>query len=182
MKDQYKRRTCIGLQPIEVRKIRSYLLNPTGKTPEQIEEDFQLWVMIILSITLFLRFDEVCNLKMSDFEQERFSFDRTGIRGLALYIKGKCDKLKHLFAIRENTSYFDIDPIPVLLIYIIKRRLGTDNYLFPGCRTESYCHETFIRKMKYIMIHVLKKESNHKNIFGTHIWRKTAYAFALVGK
>ena len=98
---------------------------------------------------------------MSHFKQERFSFDRTGIRGLALYIKGKYDKFKHLFAIRENTSFFHIVPIPVLLIYIVKRGLGTDNYLFPGSRTESYCHETFIRKIKYLMIHVLKKESNH---------------------
>ena len=121
MKDTYQRRSCLGLQPLEVRIVRKYLLNGVGKSVAKIEADFQLWVMILLSVNLFLRFDECCELKLENFEREMFTIETDKVQKLAVWIKGKCDKTRNLFAIRENVDFFDLDVLPVLMIYIQKK-------------------------------------------------------------
>ena len=73
MKESFERKSCMGLQPLQVHQIRLYLLDFTGKTRTECEYHIQLWIMILLSIVLFLRFDECCSMKMSHFEKELFA-------------------------------------------------------------------------------------------------------------
>ena len=68
------------------------------------------------------------------------------------------------------------------MIYIGKRGLTDSKHLFPGKDGFQYCAKTFSREVKFLMTDVLKKTQTNINIFGTHIWRKVAYAVALVGK
>ena len=183
MKDTYKRRSCIGLQPSELRTIRTYLLSDIGKAKHKAEYDFQLWVMILLSVTLFLRFDEICNMKVSDFENNMFTLTESRIDNLSIWIKGKCDIRRNLFALRANKEYFDLNILPALMLYINKMNINDDTYyLFPGIRGGQFCAKSFDREVKDLLQTVLHKTANTKNIFGTHVWRKTAYAIALVGK
>ena len=60
--------------------------------------------------------------------------------------------------------------------------MNGSQYLFPGVRGGKFCLKSFDRQCKILLTDVLGKEENSKNIFGTHIWRKTAYSLALVGK
>ena len=99
MTKEYQRRTYIGLQPLEVQKIRVHLLSTAGKSQVDIDYHFKLWVMILLAINLFLRFDEVCNVKIGDFDEQTFSILESGIQNPSIYVKGKSDKKKYLFAL-----------------------------------------------------------------------------------
>ena len=55
----------------------------------------------LLSVNLFLRFEECCELKLENFEREMFTIETDKVQNLAVWIKGKCDKTRNLLAIRE---------------------------------------------------------------------------------
>ena len=86
----------MGLQPLQVHQIRLYLLDFTGKTRTECEYHIQLWIMILLSIVLFLRFDECCSMKMSHFEKELFALQIKKFYHLQYGLKEK------LYAIIKN--------------------------------------------------------------------------------
>ena len=182
MKESFERRSCMGLQPIQVRQIRSYLLDSTGKTIIECEYHVKLWIMILLSILLFLRFDECCSMKLSHFEKELFCVTEDKILSLAVWVKGKTDKVRQLLAIRHNAAFFEFDLVPLLMIYTVKEKIGTEDFLFPGPNGKGFCRQRFTREVKGLFKTVLKRKITANNIIGTHTWRKTGYAFCMKGK
>ena len=75
MKDTYRQRSRIGLQPLELHVIIDYLLSESGKIESKIESYFQLWIKILLPMNLFLQFDKCCDIKLHNFEQEIFTIE-----------------------------------------------------------------------------------------------------------
>ena len=142
MEETYQRRSCIGLQPTELRKIGSYLLSDVGKTESQVEANFQSWVMILVSVSIFLRFDECCNLEMMDFEKEQFTITENGTDNLAIWVRGKTDSKRNLLSLLGNCDFFDLNVLPPLMIYIGKRGLTDSKYLFGG--KDSQTSEQFL--------------------------------------
>ena len=72
------------LIPREMRAIRKMLLS-TNKI-----EDLQCWVMILISVKLYLRAEEVCTIRLDHFLKEWFVIDEVfnKVKALALKIKG----------------------------------------------------------------------------------------------
>ena len=81
--------------------------------------------MILLAINLFLRFDEVCNVKIGDFDEQTFLILESGIQNPSIYVKGKSDKKKHLFALRQNKQFCNVSILPVLLLYIARKKFAS---------------------------------------------------------
>ena len=138
--------------------------------------------MIIVSVALFLRFDECCNLEYAHFEQELFTVMNNNVQTLAVYIKGKTDVKRNLLSISQNKEFFDLCPVSTLLLYIGKNFRTDSTYLFPGKKTPKYNMVSFDKEVKFLLENVLHKTPTRNSLFGTHVWRKTAYAVALCGK
>lgn len=64
--------------------------------------------MILLLFSLLLWFDEVCNIKIGDFNEQTFLILETGIQDLSIYVKGKTDKRRHLFALQQNKQFCNV--------------------------------------------------------------------------
>ena len=138
--------------------------------------------MILVSVVLFLRFDEVCDIELSHFEKEMFTVRNSDIQNLAVYVQGKTDDKQHLLSLVTNKYFFDLDVISTLLIYIAKRKHQSSKYLFPGKKGNKYSFTTFNSQVKILLSTVLGKTPTKNILHGTHIWRKTGYAVAMCGK
>ena len=138
--------------------------------------------MTLLSVNLFLRFDKCCELKLKDFKPEIFTIGTDEVLNPLLWNTGKCDKIRNLFAMQENVEFFDLDVLPVQMIYIKEKYLNGSQYLFPGLRCWKFCLKLFDRECKFLYTGILRKEENVRNIFRTHVWQKIAYSLVLVGK
>ena len=68
------------------------------------------------------------------------------------------------------------------MTYIAKENRKESTYLFPGKHGKQYCAKSFQREVRFLLTDILKKNTTDTNIFDTHVWHKTAYAVALVGK
>ncbi|RHZ41230.1 hypothetical protein DYB31_003555, partial [Aphanomyces astaci] len=67
--------------------IRTHLLSSNSL------DDFQLFTMVLVSIKLFLRSDELVQLKGSDICYELTVVDTLGfVEAMAFVVQGKCDK------------------------------------------------------------------------------------------
>ncbi|KAJ3090329.1 hypothetical protein HDU96_003446, partial [Phlyctochytrium bullatum] len=194
---EYREKGNAYMLPQELHAIRDSMVS-SGSL-----ENLQLWVMIILATKLFLRADEVLNLKINDPEDPEnpektencvnwrlTSMVNGDITRLAFSIRGKTDKAGSVtLTIWEETTINKLDAIRPLLAYIHLAKLK-GGYLFPcadelsklrngeggiGRRPMSY--NTFLDKLKAACKpHVLDRDS-----FGTHTLRKTAYALAVFG-
>ena len=127
--------------------------------------------------------DEVCNIKLRDFDEQTFSILEAGIQNLSFYVKVNSDKRKNSFALGKNKQFCDVLVIPVLLLYIAQKNFTfIEKNLFPGDKWLQFSHNKFNKEVKKLLINVLKKVQTLTCIFVTHIWQKSANAFALPGK
>ena len=76
--------------------------------------------MILLSIHLFLRFDECCNIKDEDFCMDLFTLREKGMKYLAVKIKGKADKTNKYLSIITNVEFSNFHIIFMLMIHMGK--------------------------------------------------------------
>jgi integrase len=191
MKNQlrtYEKRGNIQLLPSEIRRIRTALL------AENSIEGLQYWTMVIMGIKLFARISELLSIRMDDFDPSLMLLENKYCHVAALVVKilGKGGNY-HWLSIYADDVFPELCPIRALLLYISLSGI-TEGYLFPKCldsSTEStgnagvctahYSYPTFIRKMKLLLTCTLCREMGPRDIFGTHILRKTAYLFAIFG-
>ena len=78
---EYRRQPTEQLLPCYVRQLRDHLLSSNSII------DFQTFVIVMVSICLFLQFDDFVDIELSHFEQKLFVFDSCGnIKALCLKV------------------------------------------------------------------------------------------------
>ena len=193
----YQKKGNIQLLPSEVRRIRTALL------AENSIYGLQYWTMVIMGIKLFLRISELLSIKIEDFDPELMMLESTScyLSALALRIKGKWGDY-HWLSMYVDNKFPELCPVRALLLYISLSGI-TEGLIFPkflpgtteatpddsGTQsagdddqsTPHYPYAVFIRKMKDLLTRTLARQMGPRDIFGTHILRKTAYLFAIFG-
>ena len=169
-------RGAYQLIPREMRAIRKMLLS-TNKI-----EDLQCWVMILISVKLYLRAEEVCTIRLDHFLKEWFVIDEVSnkVKALALKIKGKTDEDWLRFFIYRSDDCPEFCAMRHLLVYLHCCNIeGDSGWLFPNlrCRQNHVSYASFLRVMKTRFTHLL----NRRLPLTCHSLRKTGYLFAIWG-
>ena len=110
---EHEKKGNVKLTPFHVRRLRSHLLSTNDNNL------LQLYVMILMGIKLFLRADELINMKMSDFLIDlQIVNEVSGVTGLAVKVKGKSDKESKVLVIWHDEMFPEFDLIKHLLLYV----------------------------------------------------------------
>ena len=81
--------------------------------------NLQLWVVIILSCSLFLCHDEFHDLSDVNFVSSLFAIFPDGVEHLGLLVCGKADKgVKKYLKVVTDLEYPGFDAVSVLLVYL----------------------------------------------------------------
>lgn len=137
---------------------------------------------------MFLRADEALNVKKNDFLPKMFIVDPVGgVKALHLYIKGKKDDVRKLFAIFEDLDDHELDLVLHMLVYTQTCNISTqddDSPLFPDFSSDptgktAWTYNKYYKKLDSLLRSVLVCPENFQ--CGTHTLRKTAYLFAVYG-
>ncbi|KAJ3093651.1 hypothetical protein HDU96_002116 [Phlyctochytrium bullatum] len=192
----YVENGCSYLLPHELHLIRDSLITRSNL------ESLQLWVMLLLGTRLFLRSEELLNLKINNPANPNATDNcinwhitllnaNNDIPVLAFNIRGKSDHRAVVLAVWEEHRVAKMDVIRPFLAYIHLAKLR-GGFLFPdgdqlaelsagtkvdGIATKAMPYSTYLEKVKAACKpHVLFRDK-----IGTHITRKTAYAQAAFG-
>lgn len=187
VKSHYTARHTFAFYPGELRNIRIFLLsaNDTYK--------LMLWTIMLVGIKGFLRIDEALNLQVEDLPQDYFAVSANNVEALCMTVQGKTDQEKKHLAIWDDKECPDFSPSRTLLIWLAVSGIKSGK-LFP-CKAELHGgtksptqplpYDDFLKEIKYLCTHVLKKEADSpamkSMIIGTHMLRKTAYLLAYWG-
>ncbi|KAI9341777.1 hypothetical protein DFJ73DRAFT_535037 [Zopfochytrium polystomum] len=157
--------------------------------------DLQLWVMIIVSVKLFLRSDEILGLAFdSNAGTRNYVFwDCSSVSGdgaldvLAFSIRGKCDRAPTTLLLYRDDQFPELCPIRAILQYVHECHVKR-GYLFPQtdvldkltAEGDGYCptavpFEDFHNALTGICHQVLDRPAS----IGTHTLLKTAYFLAV---
>jgi hypothetical protein len=183
--ETHKVKGNVQLTPGEIRQCRGKLLTANA-TREVWLENLKFYTMMLLGIALFLRSDELLNIRMSQFLSDLTMVrDIYGVRALVLTIKGKSDPFPLPFILWANDEYPELCPVRHLLVYIAlsgvqEGFLFGHPYVYKTHNTEAYPYEEFLFNLKSLCVDFLKRP-DHGNIYGTHVLRKTGYLFAIFG-
>jgi hypothetical protein len=128
LQQQHTVKGALQLTPKQVREIREYLTRPG---PDSFRR-FQLWVMFLMGIRLFLRFDEVTDVEMAHFRIQCFAVLESEIRidKLVLFVNGKADLEDITLSIFRDDENKEFCLVRALLIYLAMARI-TKGLLFP---------------------------------------------------
>jgi integrase len=186
-KEHYRQKGNFQFTPGEVRACRNYLLSQNNPVC------FMLYVIMLMGIKLFLRIQEVLEMKVEHFKLRYFLFDDNGtIQGMCVTVNGKTDKTWVPLQIWRDDTNPEFCLVRHLLTWIKIARIEDGGYLFPhpddiGKTHDGSSHadyDWFLGWMKYLVFDILGKDKDELSIFhiiGTHILRKTAYLFAVFG-
>ena len=175
---------CGQLLPMLVRSLRTHLLSSNSLV------DLQTMTTLMISICLFLRFDDIEGLMISAFQPEHFVFDGFGhIRALCLKVCGKTDnQITSLLLWRDDTCP-EFCPVRLLLVYLHISGIKSGT-LFPseeeliaapasGVYSTSVTYDVLNKRMTHLVRNVLGLPESFK--VGLHMSRRTAYLFAIFG-
>ena len=183
----YKPKSSGQIQPQELIAVRRRLLS-SGKV-----EDFQLYVIILLAVKLFLRHDDFHTLRVEDIIPDLCNITENGVESIAFKVMGKSERRGKGFKAVVFTLWADhrvtkLCPIRHLLAYanLIGIRGG---FLFPTMaevrrRRHNGLYETFTLyssfngRLRSILSEVTGRD---KSFFTTHTFKKSAFLFALWG-
>lgn len=180
---EYEEQGSSQLLPSDVRLLRTHLLST------KCIVNLQMWVIIIVSIKLFLRHDEFHDIEMAHFLPELFHILEDRIESLVLKVFGKSDKRWIKLALFSDNEYPDLCPIRPLLVYM--HLIGIkDGYLFPseaelldppsdGVYKTFINYATFMSHLQTICDKVLPAREDLK--IGCQTFRKTGYLFGVFG-
>ena len=173
--------------PGYVTKSASYFLLDQIKTLERHcltsgnKRKTRTYLILIVSVRLFLRYCEFSQLKIESFDTDKFLADENGVRGLNLSFMGKKSRHKvnkkcKMFLFEEESDSV-LDPVRLLFTYI--RMFGIkDGFLFPSSadlEDETACeYREFSRDLKELVAEVLPGQFDIDSI-RTHFLRNTAY-------
>ena len=180
---------CTPLLPSEVHKL--YLnLSPCFQP-----FDVMIYTMVILAISLGLRFDELGSVKTDEFRCDMSLIYNNYIEFLALGVKGKRDKHVVNFQLHFEDEVPHLCPCRMLLIWIWFLDLQDGSCIFPsesdleqhlnGKKSSSGTFFTYPITYYSLFTEVTKFFVDGLGIigrfFGTHIFRKTFYLFGILG-
>ena len=178
-RSNYEENGACTLLPSHVRAIRRELL----KTDELA--NLQLYTIMIVSISCFLRFDDFNTLKVESLREDVHVVSATGVKSLCILVQGKCDpKPVYLFlwADEENPEFC---PVRHLLLYLYITGISA-GHLFPDLK-KPFGPGIVSKPMRYDKVQeafkkiILKVAPDYSEKFGTHTARKTSYLFAVWG-
>jgi hypothetical protein len=175
---------ALCLLPGDIRDLRRALVGSDLQA-------YQIYVMVLLGIKLFLRSSELLALRMEQFEQKLYIVNQDNVRAIALYVKGKSDKTKKYLYVWEDEYCPEFCPLRHLLVYLALTGIKT-GLLFPYFKRGEAPLSLPARAWKYSQWRVLLRtlvtrhcETKKGNIvvlrIGTHTLRKTGYLFAVFG-
>ena len=171
LNEDYVIRGCRQMKPADVLALRMALLS-TGKLG-----DLQLYCMCLIGIFLFLRSDEVLDMKVDHFLPEISIVDIYAIECIGVQVFGKADQTWRRMFLYSRHSHPKLDPMRHLLLYVHLAGIK-DGYLFPNLRkkgSEKYVYKSFNDRVKE-RFHLILGQQLHLT---THVFRKTAYLFAV---
>lgn len=165
---------CYQILPSELQRIKDYLFS-TNKI-----EDYQVYVMMLVAIHLFLRFDEISALKCEHFLSDEFSSitPEGKVNMLVIKIKGKTqrDAWKYLVLWRYD-DVPSLCPVRHLLLYLYLRDIK-EGYVFPNFHDSSrFDYHKFNDICKNKLTPIIGKETK----MTSHLYRTTGYLFAVLG-
>jgi hypothetical protein len=166
----YTAKGDMALTPMELQDIRMRLLS-TNKL-----EDLRLLTMILLSIKLFLRSDEIINMKIEDVVEDVTIVKDSFIEALALRVQGKSDSSPVILSLWADDIIPEFCPVRHLLVYLHLSGIS-QGYLFPGHIDGHIAYDQYHAQF----INICKQVLPRSGPFGTHSCRKTAYLFAVWG-
>lgn len=169
----HQSRKCPQLLPSEVNTLRRYLCGTNNIS------DYQIYVMILLGIYMFLRFDEVANLSFDHYLPEYTVVRRDGyIENLLFKVKGKADKCYVYLSLKRNDEFPHFCPVRHLLMYLHLTAINS-GYIFPDFKRkkDQYEYTQFNSTIKAL----IKDHLGKTDKISTHILRNTGYLFARFG-
>lgn len=191
--NKWIRKGSVQLLPGEIRQLRDYLTSSGNIS------DFQLYVMILVGIKLFLRAEELLNIKVEDFPPDFQIVNKLRIKSIAINVQGKSDLNEvhlHLYCDNECTEFC---PVRHLLVYmawsgITSGLIFPDKHFFhkdlkPKRSTKrsnnpldkyKILYSEWLCNLRRLFKFVLKREVGDGRL-GTHTLRKTGYLFAVWG-
>jgi hypothetical protein len=99
---------AISLFPMDIRDLRRVLVGSDI-------HGYQIYVMILLSIKLFLRAEELLGLRVEHFEPSITIVNQEEVRAIALYVRGKADRVKSTYIFGRTINVRSFAPFVTFL-------------------------------------------------------------------
>lgn len=165
------RSKCSRILPCEMQKLRRYLCNSNSI------DDYQLYVMTLVAIHLFLRFDELHDMCVDHFLSQLSTIHGNNVYNLVFKVKGKNDDTWKLLVLWRYDEVPTLCGVRHLLFYIHLRQIKR-GYLFPkfGSRKQfGYQEYRSLLREKYNPI------LGYDRKLTSHLYRSSGYLFAVFG-
>jgi hypothetical protein len=104
--------------------LRAHLLSANTKW------NLQVWTMIILGVSLFLRMDELSKIKVEDILHDLTIANSNGVEGVILKVKGKRDVREVSLILWRNRVCSSLCPVTALRYWLKYTGIKT-GYIFP---------------------------------------------------
>jgi hypothetical protein len=181
-------RGAMSLLPCDIRDLRRALV---GKDLQS----FQIYLMVLLGIKLFLRADKLLSLRLEQFEKKAYVVDGNDVHGICLWIQGKKDVTKKYVYLWTDEQCPEFCPVRHLLVYLALTKI-TSGLLFPyvgkgkkkydpTIHVNEWCYNKWLAMLKFLVsCHCRTKKGLPEDSLikiGTHTLRKSAYVFAVFG-
>lgn len=173
--ENHVKNKCGQILPSEMQKLRRHLCHSNSV------DDYQLYVMSLVATYLFLRYDELVELKCEDFLYgcSRITSDSEGteVFNMVFKVKGKMDKTHQLLVLWRCDEVPTLCPVRHLLFYLHLRGIK-NGYIFPQFGSDQrFPYKNFGELIAKKFPPILGDERK----LTTHFYRKTGYLFAVFG-
>jgi integrase len=181
-------RGCTVLLPGDLRDLGEKLVGAD-------RQGFQIYVMILLGIKLFLRASELISIRMEDFRERLYIVNDDRVRGISIAVDGKSDYGTQYLYIWEDEECPEFCPLRHLLVYMATTGI-TEGYLFPYFKKHEkiqdkvdtpWVYSQWRTKIRTLVLRHCSSKMNPDPDFdepikiGTHTLRKTGYLFSVFG-
>jgi hypothetical protein len=178
---------CSHVDPGDIRDMRDFLLKSNTLS------GLKMLVMILISVKLFFRADEIVTLTVESFIPELFFRMFAKIYAVGLQVTGKSEQGEMLYYnLWRDWEYPDLCPLIHLLIYIHAAGIK-GGFIFPsdvdlnssetgadGVYVKNEAYKTFLNAFKRIADTTMVEYMEDKNFkIGLHIFKKGAYTFRI---
>jgi hypothetical protein len=149
--------------------------------------------MIITGVKLFLRVEEVVEMKIEDFVERYFVVTENNVEGLCVLLDGKREKKETPFAIWDDKDCPEFSAVKAIMLWLSFSGICS-GYIFPDrdelnrrstSPTQHYTYSSMLDTMKFLCERVLGVDTDSPEmkhlIIGTHILRRTAFLLAYWG-
>ncbi|SPQ94712.1 Tyr recombinase domain-containing protein [Plasmodiophora brassicae] len=166
-----------AVTPFEVQRIRKYLLEFSDDT-----NDLAFYASFLLGVSLFLRAEELCNIKVAHFNPALTKYNDNGnVEGLGVRFKSKDGRYYTRMIIWANNSLPELCPIRHLLAYVSKANI-TRGYVFRASIKDHKVPMSYAALNSRVQRVCGVTVRDRDGVWGTHVMRKTGYSFAVWGK